>query len=415
MAVLKFTNSKGSLKKILAYVTQGSKTEEALVSGIGCMAETAYDEMTATRNIYRKPGGRQYIHLVQSFAPDDPLTHQKAHEIGRQLAARFPGFQCVVATHKDRQHIHNHVVICSVNYETGLKFQQSKKDMQAVKDYSDTLCKAAGLSIIPPGRKGKYRKMSEYKLEEKGSVTWRGILKNDIDDVLATTFSFKTFLEDMERRGYTIKQGKNLAFMPNGGERFIRLRSLGDGYTEQAIRGRLDTGSIVATLHRAQKGTRRPVPKADILARPALPKLKGFRALHWKYLCLLGKVKKQQAPRFVSTELKAELVKLEQYSKQLQMLNRYGVETHEQLAALEIRLKDCIAALEKQRMATPVDADKKILSSQLRSLRADVRLISDVRAASNYLEQRLTHLFALESEKATQKSTHKRPPQQQTR
>lgn len=413
MAVLKFTNSKGSLKKILAYVTQDRKTEEALVSGIGCMAETAYDEMTATRNIYRKPGGRQYIHLVQSFAPDDPLTHQKAHEIGRQLAARFPGFQCVVATHKDRQHIHNHVVICSVNYETGLKFQQSKKDMQAAKDYSDTLCKAAGLSVIPPGRKGKYRKISEYKLEEKGSVTWRDILKNDIDDVLATTFSFKTFLEDMERRGYTIKQGKNLAFMPNGGERFIRLRSLGEGYTEQAIRGRLDTGSIVATLHRTQKGARRLAPKADILARPAPPKLKGFRALYWKYLYLLGKVKKQQAPRFVSTELKAELVKLEQYSKQFQMLNRYGVETHEQLDALEIRLKDCIADLVKQRAATPDDATKKALTKQLRSLRADVGSISDVRIISSEIEERTYHLLDMHHD--FQQHQRKRQPPQQHR
>lgn len=413
MAVLKFTNSKGSLKKILAYVTQGRKTEEALVSGIGCMAETAYEEMTATRNIYRKPGGRQYIHLVQSFAPDDPLTHQKAHEIGRQLAARFQGFQCVVATHKDRQHIHNHVVICSVNYETGLKFQQSRKEMQAMKDYSDTLCKAAGLSVIPPERQGKYRKMSEYKLEEKGGVTWRGILKNDIDDVLATTFSFKTFLEDMERRGYTIKQGKNLSFMPNGGERFIRLRSLGDGYTEQAIRGRLDTGSIRTALHRTQKGTRRLVPKADILARPAPPRLKGFRALYWKYLYLLGKVKKQQAPRFISNELKAELVKLEPYSKQFQMLNRYGVETHEQLDALETRLKDGIAALVKRRVVAPDDSTKKLLSGQLLSLRADARLIGDVRVAASKIEQRTHHLMDMHHD--AQQSQRKRQPPQRHR
>lgn len=333
MAVLKFTNSKGSLKKILDYVMQPKKTETALVSGQHCMPETAFEEMTATRNIYNKPGGRQYIHLVQSFAPFDKLTHSKAHKIGRQLAARFSGFQCVIATHKDRQHIHNHIVICSVNMETGLKFQQSKQDMQAVKDYSDKLCREAGLSVIPPERKGKYRKMAEYQLEKKGSITWRGILKNDIDAVLKTTFSFSTFLEDMQCKGYIIKHGKQLAFKPPGGERFIRLRSLGKGYSEPAIRQKLE-GSITATLQRAQEAKRGPAHKDFAYPYNTPKEYGGLQAAYWKLLYLLDKVRAGVAPNHIATTLKAELVNTDHYTRQMQLLVRYGVQQAKRLDAL---------------------------------------------------------------------------------
>lgn len=333
MAVLKFTNSKGSLKKILDYVMQPKKTETALVSGQHCMPETAFEEMTATRNIYNKPGGRQYIHLVQSFAPFDKLTHRKAHEIGRHLAARFSGFQCVIATHKDRQHIHNHIVICSVNMETGLKFQQSKQDMQAVKDYSDKLCREAGLSVIRPERKGKYRKMAEYQLEKKGSITWRSILKNDIDEVLKTTFSFNTFLEDMQRKGYTVKQGKQFSFKPPGGERFVRLRSLGKGYTEAAIRKKLE-GSIMATLQRAQAAKRGPAQRDFVFPDNAPQEYVGLQADYWQMLYLLDKVKTGQVPNHLAVALKAELVNMDRYTRQLQLLVRHNVQDIKGLDAL---------------------------------------------------------------------------------
>ena len=78
---------------------------------------------------------------MHRFSPTDKLTYKQAHEIGLKMAEYFKDFQVVVATHIDRKHIHNHIVINTVNFRTGLKFHQSKYDLQKIKDYSNKICK----------------------------------------------------------------------------------------------------------------------------------------------------------------------------------------------------------------------------------------------------------------------------------
>ena len=145
MAIIKFTNSKAELKTIIDYVTRTDKTNANLITGKDCVANSCLEEMKTVKEFYNKNGGRQYIHIVQSFSSKDDLDYQKAHEIGIKLANYFQDFQVLVATHTDREHIHNHLIINSVNFENGKKFNQSKNDMQKVKDYSDKLCKEDGL------------------------------------------------------------------------------------------------------------------------------------------------------------------------------------------------------------------------------------------------------------------------------
>jgi len=135
------------------------------------MPETEIEEMMFTKNMFGKNGGRQYIHIVQSFDPKDELSYETANEIGIKLAEYFVGFQAVVATHKDRDHIHNHILLNSVNFETGLKFQQSKDGMQAVKDFSDKLCLEYGLSVIEKSKEVmeyEFSKVEEYRIGETG-------------------------------------------------------------------------------------------------------------------------------------------------------------------------------------------------------------------------------------------------------
>ena len=136
MAVIKFTNSKSTLKHIINYITQDAKTTTELITGKDCTSDNALEEMQTVKNLYNKTTGRQYIHLVQSFSPNDNLSYDKAHEIGLELAKQYKGFQVLVATHTDREHVHNHLVINSVSFEDGKKFQQSKKDMEKIKIHS---------------------------------------------------------------------------------------------------------------------------------------------------------------------------------------------------------------------------------------------------------------------------------------
>ena len=203
MAIIKFTNSKAELKTIIDYVTRTDKTNVNLITGKDCVANSCLEEMKTVKEFYNKNGGRQYIHIVQSFSPKDDLNFQKAHEIGIKLSNYFQGFQVLVATHTDREHIHNHLIINSVNLESGKKFNQSKNNMQKVKDYSDKLCKDAGLEIIEKKKyQGIYNK-NEYQVALKGQ-SWKMKLTNTIDYSLGKNKNKNEFFKNMNKLGYQV-------------------------------------------------------------------------------------------------------------------------------------------------------------------------------------------------------------------
>ena len=147
MANIKFIAVSRSLSGILDYVTNREKTVERLISGVNCMAQTAQDEFEAVKKQFRKTDGRSYYHIVQAFAPDDPLDFDTAHEIGLKFAKYFKGYQCVVVTHMNTAHIHNHIIMNSVNFENGQKFHQSAREMQQAKEYSNQLCREYGYKV----------------------------------------------------------------------------------------------------------------------------------------------------------------------------------------------------------------------------------------------------------------------------
>lgn len=156
MAVIKAVSSKAPISTAIDYVSKDEKTENKLLSGYNITSpDAAMDEMQVTKEVWGKTGGRTYKHFVQSFAPDENITPEQAHEIATQFAEQCPlfkGFEVLIATHKDREHIHTHFVVNSVNFEDGHKFQMKSTELQDMKDLSDKLCRERGLTIT---RKGK--------------------------------------------------------------------------------------------------------------------------------------------------------------------------------------------------------------------------------------------------------------------
>lgn len=207
MAIIKFINNKIGLKKTLDYICKEEKTDKKLISGKDCIPETAYEEMMTVKQMYKKLEGREKIHFVQSFSPTDKLTYRQAHEIGLKMAEYFKGFQVVVATHIDRKHIHNHIVLNTVNFETGLKFHQSKLDLQKIKDYSNQICKEYGLSIIDHKSKVADIKINEYQAKIKG-ISWKQILAEDIDKVMDIANNKYEFFRGMNELGYKVNWSK---------------------------------------------------------------------------------------------------------------------------------------------------------------------------------------------------------------
>lgn len=216
--------SRQGLASILAYCKQDKKTlydSRKLVSGVNCVAESAFNEMMNTKIQYRKTDGRMYYHLFQSFHPDEPITPETAHEIALKFAQeQFKGYEVLVATHIDREHIHSHFILNSVSAETGLKYHPDKNEIQRLRDYSDNLCRKYGLSVVIP-KQPKVKQMSarEYRSADKGQ-SWKLQLAIAVDEAMKYATSKEHFISLMENEGYEVKwtaERKSITYTtPNG-------------------------------------------------------------------------------------------------------------------------------------------------------------------------------------------------------
>ena len=153
MAVIKTVNSRASIGRAINYVTKDEKTEDKLITGKDCDPFHAIEDMKATKELYGKTGGSEYKHYVQSFAEGENVTPELAHKIANQWAEKeFKGYECLISTHIDKGHIHSHIIVNSVNFETGEKFRQSRKWLDLAKEHSDKICAEHGLSITEKGK-----------------------------------------------------------------------------------------------------------------------------------------------------------------------------------------------------------------------------------------------------------------------
>lgn len=237
-------SEKTSLDASVLYATNPEKTEQSFFTAVlNCESvRTAYAEMADTKKRWNKTGSVLGYHFIQSFAPGE-VTPEQAHEIGMEFARRMFGdrYEVVIGTHLDKSHLHNHIVINSVSFVDGQKYHSSPESYyNEVRGTSDELCRENDLSVITPQGKGKH--YGEWKAEQDGRPTVRSIIREDIDRIIGEAYTYQTFLLLLQRNGYAIKSGPNrkyTAVRPPGAKRFIRLDSLGDGYTEEAIKQRL--------------------------------------------------------------------------------------------------------------------------------------------------------------------------------
>ena len=212
MANIKFIAVSRSLSGILDYVTNREKTVERLISGVNCMAQTAQDEFEAVKKQFRKTDGRSYYHIVQAFAPDDPLDFDTAHEIGLKFAKYFKGYQCGVVTHMNTAHIHNHIIMNSVNFENGQKFHQSAREMQQAKEYSNQLCREYGLSF------------TESKADPFRIPAWKKRLCRTIKEAMENCATREEFIAFMAEYGYKVRWEANQKYITYTTPENVRCR-----------------------------------------------------------------------------------------------------------------------------------------------------------------------------------------------
>ncbi len=358
-------------------------------TAINCTLDKSFLQMQETKRRWDKHGGILGYHIIHSYAPGE-VTPEQAHEAGVEFARRLLGdkYEAVVCTHTDRDHLHCHIVFNSVSFMDGRKYRSDFKSyFHDLRDTSNAVSQEYGFSVIDSNGQGKH--YSEWNAERNGKTTVRDLIRHDIDAALTGSLTYDMFLETLRRHGYSVKRGPNVkhtAVRPSGGQRFVRLDSLGEDYTEEAILQRLrKQRGVTAAMPPEQSESKR----YTIRKRPRrYPHVKrgSFRALYLYYLYLLSPRKKR--PQKVPFETRSEIRRAKQYRQQFFLLQKYHIDTKPELEMLSDALSNEMQilvdrrkelyALRREQPSTQLDADIDALTAQLRPLRRELRLCGKI-------------------------------------
>lgn len=199
-----------AMKGIIDYCCQDKKvydeiSNQRLVSGINCDGENAFKEFMATKKSYGKTDGMNFYQYVQSFSPEENITPEQAHEVALEFAEKaWTGYEVLVATHCDAQHIHSHFVINSVSFESSKKLRQNPNTLKSLRVLSDEICRHHSLStLVPYNKDGIKISTREYRTAVKGQ-SWKFKLMNDIDKAMNISGSKEDFINAMSIMGYSV-------------------------------------------------------------------------------------------------------------------------------------------------------------------------------------------------------------------
>lgn len=233
MATIQRSNTKVA-NRLINYAEKRAEVRE----GVDCPAEYAKSQMKATRELWGKTDGIQAHHIIQSFKPGE-VKPEMANEIGRDLAKEVAkGYECVVYTHTDKDHIHNHIVINSVNYENGSKYNASKEELYQIREVSDRLCKERDLSVVKEYSSPTRYTLAEKALLEKGEVSWKEEIRQVIDHEKQHSKTYEQFKQNLtEKYGIEVNErGKNITFTHPDNGRKVRGSKLGHSYEKEMLK-----------------------------------------------------------------------------------------------------------------------------------------------------------------------------------
>ncbi len=222
MAIVHFVNykrgtqSRAAMRGVMLYVMQEKKTAwegKSLVSGVNCQPQSVYDDFINTKLLYHKDGGVMFYHMVQSFPKGEAVDPRQAHEAARRLAEYFDGCEVLVCTHVDREHIHSHCVINSVNFETGKKLHMAKEQLQELMRRNDAICLEMGLPVFEPtAQQARGMSGAEYHTALKGQ-SWKLRLMNTIDECMKYAADKDAFVSLMASEGYQVRWENNRKYI----------------------------------------------------------------------------------------------------------------------------------------------------------------------------------------------------------
>ena len=410
-----------SLQDALDYAANRDKTEQSCFeSSYACTLETAFSDMRQTKEHWHKSGGVQGYHLVQSFAAGE-VTPELAHRIAKELADRVLGgrYEYVIGTHLNTGHIHSHIVWNSVSCVDGKKYRSNYKSyVTEIRAVSDELCRKYKLSVIDTENSNHVAKpYVEWLAEKNGQPTWRTAIRQDVDEAIQQSLTWRQFLSAMERKGYEVRMGRKYPVLrPPGKERFVRFKTLGKRYTPEAIQTRI----LYPQSYHPYVENPRTIKHGRLHSgKKPRRKLTGLRALYYRYLYELGALPRK--PRRPSYAVRQDAYKLDLRIRQMEFLSKHNIDTLEQLETHRKALQTEIGQLQTKRKQLPKTDDVQLqcesVHTALKQLRQEERLCRKIAEHSLEVQQHLTEARRdrAEQQKQEQERARDRRPDITTR
>ena len=400
-----------SLQDALDYAANRDKTEQSCFeSSYACTLETAFADMRQTKERWHKLGGVQGYHLVQSFAVGE-VTPELAHQIAKELTDRVLGgrYEYVIGTHLNTGHIHSHIVWNSVGCVDGKKYRSNYKSyVTEIRAVSDELCRKYKLSVIDTENSHHVAKpYAEWLAEKNNQPTWRTAIRQDVDDAIRQSLTWRQFLGALEHKGYEVRMGRKYPILrPPGKERFVRFKTLGKRYTPEAIQTRI---LYPQSYHPYVENP--PTIQHDRL-RSGKPrrKLTGLRALYYRYLYELGALPRK--PSRPSYAVRQDVYKLDQRIRQMEFLSKHNIDTLEQLETYRQAKQGEFVQLTAERKSlcktNPDSSHIQKINTALKQLRQEERLCRKIAEHSLEVQQHLTEARRDRAEQQQREQEHER-------
>ena len=405
-----------ALADVLAYAKDEEKTEqEFYVEGINCNVSIARDQFVTVKEQYGKTEGIQAYHGYLSFKETD-ISPEMAQKIGMEFANEVWGkrFQVVVTTHLNTKHLHCHFVINSISFVDGKHLWGEEKAWFKFRKVADRICEKYGLYYDPNPNRSKQSEYLTMK-EKAGMPTRYSVVKEAIDYAIAHSRTKKEFEYALKEMGYFYNLSPSRKYWtvtPKGYNKPIRLKNLGEDYTNARIEERLRANRDLIDIQPFQRQTYRPRQYRLPTRKDKIKKVGGIYGLYLHYCYRLGylpKYKKQNNAR-LHYLLKEDLMKLDQITDEVRLLGKHHIVTAEQLFSYKASVEEKIETLTadrthlRKKIRTKIDdvelskAKEEIssITEELRTLRKEVRLCVGIAERSKVMEKNLEQIQAEE-------------------
>lgn len=373
-----------TIQSVIGYAGENYKTEDRMfVTGINVSMESAASQMAATGSNARKASDIAAWHAVQSFKPGE-VTPDQCHEIGVKLAEKLWGdrYEVIVATHLDRNHLHNHFVVNAVSFIDGKRFPASKATYREMQRVSDELCKEYSLSTIKNPKLDRTLSYDQWKADKEGRDTIRNRIRKDFDEAIQRSFTMDGFFSCLKEKGYLFQlYGKYPRVKAPYAERYLRLYKLGDRYELKVIHERIREPKVRRVELRPRDRQSGRIVRVRT-KKPMYVLFPGIRAFYYRTLYQVGILPTgRKARRYRMSRQEREITgRIDHICEELRVLSRYRISTLEEVRAKAEEIKaeaenPMLLVGDKQRLVKEYKALSRIKYKKQNPCKGDVIML----------------------------------------